>query len=203
MLGVAEMGRSANESHYVEILASLANGVDPFSRELLPEDSIIHHPAVIRALFHAVGRLKPSADQATRDINVQKGRERSHRAGRPWSTDEDRNLIQSFRSRVPFHQIAEGHGRSKGAIISRLVRIGEIQPRPLAELNESGNQSATANKDWKKDRPNAGKPWTKEEDERLRVLHSQNTDILEIARTLGRGEFAVDVRLHKLGLVGG
>jgi hypothetical protein len=49
-------------------------------------------------------------------------------AGTPWSQDEDARLIREFDSSMTISQIALQHGRTSGAITSRLVKLGRIDP---------------------------------------------------------------------------
>jgi hypothetical protein len=47
--------------------------------------------------------------------------------------------------------------------------------------------------------PNAGKPWSAEEDEMLEAVFSAGGDIKPLAQALGRTPFALESRLVKLG----
>ncbi|HUR81380.1 MAG TPA: hypothetical protein VM733_11475 [Thermoanaerobaculia bacterium] len=49
-------------------------------------------------------------------------------AGTPWSQDEDARLVREFDASMTIAQIALQHGRSSGAITSRLVKLGRIDP---------------------------------------------------------------------------
>lgn len=51
-------------------------------------------------------------------------------------------------------------------------------------------------------RPNSGKPWSGDEDERLESLFCHQTDIIDIAEELGRSPAAVRHRIEKLDLEG-
>ena len=48
------------------------------------------------------------------------------RVGERWSNDEDQKLSCSFYGGVDFKIIAHNHQRSKGAIISRLKKLGHM-----------------------------------------------------------------------------
>ncbi len=61
------------------------------------------------------------------------------------------------------------------------------QDRPIAE--------------WKKLRPHAGKSWSSDDDNTLLADFSAGLSVEEIASRLGRGVFAVQVRLCKLGRI--
>lgn len=51
------------------------------------------------------------------------------RNGEPWTPSEDDYLLASWRSGIPIRDIANAHGRTEGAITSRLPRIGVIEER--------------------------------------------------------------------------
>lgn len=109
------------------IIALLANGIDPETGEILPTQSIINRPEVIRALVVAGMALEKAAKRAERDSLLPGN------AGRPWSEEEDQTLLARFDSGVPAKDIAAEHGRTRGAIAARLVRLGRITDRAEAD----------------------------------------------------------------------
>jgi len=50
-------------------------------------------------------------------------------AGRSWTNEEDKELLATFDSGTPVKVIAAKHGRTKGAIAARLVRLGRVKNR--------------------------------------------------------------------------
>ena len=101
---------------YSEILSSLADGVDPFTGEVLPEESLFNHPEVVRAFFCILDQLeKPSTSKKPLPEN----------AGKPWSQADDRALAKMFDSGCTRQEMKDYFKRSSGAIASRLVRIGK------------------------------------------------------------------------------
>jgi hypothetical protein len=110
-------------SEAVRIVQSLANGVDPLTGEALPDSSPYNEPKVIRALFESLRALEK--------LGQQDGRQRSFpdNAGKPWSTDEERSLVDAFDRGTPVRQMAAEHGRTEGAITSRLIRLGRLSDR--------------------------------------------------------------------------
>lgn len=60
---------------------------------------------------------------------------RPRNAGKPWTELEDRKLEDEFDSKMPISTIATEHGRTKGAIESRLVRLGKIS-KPNTESSD-------------------------------------------------------------------
>jgi len=115
----------ASHGHFrrLPFIEALASGLDPVTGDVLPEDSPLHHPQVIRALFTATRLIESQCVSALADSNNS----RPTRAGEPWDKDEDQKLAHAFHAGEPFSHIAEIHQRSRGAIVSRLVRLGCIQ----------------------------------------------------------------------------
>lgn len=113
----------------LDILKSLADGVNPYSGAPLPAESVYQHPDTVRALFHAIGLLgnvdapspkaQPSPRPSTRHGN----------AGKPWTEAEDRRLLEAFERGEPIETIATSHARSRVAVEARLAKFGRI-PMP-------------------------------------------------------------------------
>lgn len=105
------------------IIEALANGINPETGEVLSTQSTLHNPSIIRALFLAAKALDSAEKRAERSKALP------NNAGRPWSEDEDQQLLTLFDTDIPINDIAQKHGRTRGAITSRLVRLGRIQER--------------------------------------------------------------------------
>ena len=121
----------------LSILRAMASGVDPLTGEILPDDSILQRPQVIRALFYAICSLEYSRN-AIGSPSPGKQRQRADRvlpqnAGKPWSEAEDTLLCEHFDSGIPVNDIAKVHGRTRGSISSRLVGLGKIEVRNMAD----------------------------------------------------------------------
>ena len=116
-----------NTQEAAEILRALADGVDPFTGEIFPDDSPYQKPQVIRALFLALSVME----------GVPKGRKVKRvlpeNAVKPWEQAEDELLSTEFDAGTPVDEIARRHKRTEGAIRARLVRIGKITERSLAD----------------------------------------------------------------------
>lgn len=74
-------------------------------------------------------------------------------------------------------------------------RRQRTQPPP----DRSSRPPASSCPDWRALRPRAGRVWTPDEDEVLLLEFDAGLPLAEIAARRGRGEFAVEVRLCKLG----
>ena len=98
-----------------KLLSSLADGIDPFTGELLPQSHVCNQPEMIRA-FHEVLHVLPSPKKKSLPPN----------AGKPWTDIEEEKLLDEFDSGMTTTAIAKEHGRSRGAIESRLADLGKI-----------------------------------------------------------------------------
>jgi len=107
----------------IKTIQALANGIDPVTGELFPDTSPYNHPTIIRALFHSLKALERLSKREKRQRSLPKN------AGKPWSEQEDRLLVEAFDSCAPLKQIAVNHCRTKGAIAARLVRLGKVSGR--------------------------------------------------------------------------
>lgn len=101
-----------------ELLISLANGVDPLTGELLPEESVCNKVEIVRA-FHCILDALPDRPRTPRCENT----------GKPWTPEDDATLCIMFDSKKKRKDICAYFGRSEVGIASRLVRLGKIQKR--------------------------------------------------------------------------
>ena len=106
-----------------QIIRALADGVNPMTGEILPEDSIYNYPDIIRALFVVLEELSYKPNTL---------RDSKRNAGKPWTELEEDKLIDEFDSKIKISEIAREHGRTPGAIESRLVQLGLIPRRRFA-----------------------------------------------------------------------
>ena len=124
-----------------EILQALADGIDPYTGEQFPPDSPYQRADTVRALYAALQALTSPADAASspagkaaapKPVDPNKPRagvpRRSDlpKAGGPWTPEEEQRLREAFAAKKPFDAIAAEHGRSRGAITTRLVNLGLI-----------------------------------------------------------------------------
>lgn len=100
-----------------EILDFLSDGIDPFTGAFLDEDSICNQADVVRA-FHAiqVELEKKSGHKKLPESN-----------GKPWSDEAGQILIEMYDAGCTEKQLSEHFKRTKGAIHSRLKRLGKIE----------------------------------------------------------------------------
>lgn len=103
------------ENEYIKIIISLSEGVDPFTGEIFPTQSLYQQPDVIRALLYAVHRLKPKQQPL------------KARHGQAWSPDEENKIAEAFKSGSTISTIANQQQRSRGSIEARLAHLGLIE----------------------------------------------------------------------------
>ena len=117
------------EARALTIVTALASGVNPLTGELFAADSPYQSPDVIRALYIAMRALEAPGRRRTRGQGAA-----SSNAGKPWSDDEDRQLLSAFDNGQPLAELAHAHGRTRGGIQARLIRHGRLAPdgdRPI------------------------------------------------------------------------
>ena len=101
-----------------ELLSILADGIDPFTGEILQEDHVCNEPDMIRALHLAVQQLG--------NVKTSVTRSRPENAGKPWSEEDDRILCEMFERGCKRKEMKEYFKRTGGAIIARLEHLGKI-----------------------------------------------------------------------------
>ncbi len=101
----------------IEIIQSLADGVDPFSGERFASDSPYQQADTVRALHLALEGL----------TKLRRSTARKTGPGRAWTDEDEQKLLQAFDAKVDVEQIARDHERTKGAIWARLEKLGRIQ----------------------------------------------------------------------------
>lgn len=111
------------QTQALEIIRSLAAGVDPATGEVFPADSAYQQPDVLQALSLAVAALQQAASSARKIQSLPPS------TGKPWTADEDQQLIAAFESGSTPKQLAAAHQRTNGAVRSRLMKLGKLDVR--------------------------------------------------------------------------
>ena len=115
------------ETFYMEldkailIIKALSDGIDPNTGEQFPEDSPYQSPNTVRALFTALTALEKQQKTMMRQQNLPDS------AGKPWDEEEDNRLLHAYDADIEIEEISKHHGRTAGAIKSRLVKHGRIK----------------------------------------------------------------------------
>lgn len=100
-----------------EIINALAEGVNPLTGEILPDDHLCNTGDVLRALQFAANSLN------------KKKQNPPENAGKPWSEEDDDKLCKMFDAGISNREIKQYFKRTETGIASRLVRLGKIQER--------------------------------------------------------------------------
>ena len=99
-----------------ELLTILADGINPITGELLPDEDSCNQVEIVRALHSVIMEL----DNKNK-TPIKKYRENS---GKPWTEEEEKQLLEEYRVGLKVKEIAKAHERSNGAITSRLEKLG-------------------------------------------------------------------------------
>ena len=97
-----------------EIIATLAEGVDPTTGEILPNNSVCNKGEIVRAFYAVLNDL--DAKQPKKNLPAN--------AGKPWSAEEDAKLISCYEAGMPRKELCAKFERTSGSITSRLARLG-------------------------------------------------------------------------------
>ncbi len=110
-------------SEALRIIRSLADGVDPHTGEIFPDESPYQHPQVLRALFLAVRAMERLEDRQRRKGVLPAN------AGKPRDNAEDKVLCEGFDAGLKVGELAQKHRRTEGAVQSRLEKLGKVPSR--------------------------------------------------------------------------
>lgn len=113
-----------NDARALATLQALANGTDPVTGTIFPADSPYQHPDTVRALYHAIRALEAGTSRPK-----QPARNLPGNSGKPWSPDEDAQLVSAFAAGQSMEALAATHGRTRFAIEARLAKLGKV-PMP-------------------------------------------------------------------------
>ena len=113
------------------IVQALAEGRDPVSGNPLAATDVCQQPDVIRALMHTCEIVEIAA---RRERALQRSRlSLPVNTGKSWTDDEDRTLLQRFRTGASITDMATLHARTTGSIRARLEKLGQLKPAPTGE----------------------------------------------------------------------
>ena len=122
------------------IVSALANGVNPQTGEVFDIDSPYQSADVIRALYVAVRAL-----ETTTRTKLRPGRTRTpNNAGKPWTEQEDLELLEKFDEGMSIAEIARTHDRTAAGIQARLERHGRLPAQGLQWRGRNGKALARA-----------------------------------------------------------
>lgn len=107
----------------LHIVQTLAQGIDPHTGEAFPAESPYQHPDTVRALFQAAQALAATPARAAPQGTPAN-------AGKPWTDEDDRALVERFDAGRSIPELAAEYGRTRAAIQARLVKLGKLEPPP-------------------------------------------------------------------------
>ena len=113
------------------IVKTLAQGIDPTTGEVFPENSPYNDPKIIRALYKVCelawpsGRSKLSIEEK-RQRNLERGLPRN--AGLMWSDEHRDAVAEGFKNGRTIRELADEMERSLTAINAELIRQELISP---------------------------------------------------------------------------
>jgi hypothetical protein len=127
-----------DDNKALAIVSALANGVNPRTGEIFEVDSPYQSADVIRALYVAVRALEMSNRSKARNNRARM----PTNAGKPWTEQEDRELLERFDHGMSVPQLAQAHDRTLAGVQARLERHGRLQGQGLQWRGRSGNAPA-------------------------------------------------------------
>ena len=96
-----------------ELLEVLADGIDPLTGEVLPDDHVCNKGEIVRALHCAVEAL-----------SHRRKKPLPENAGKPWTEELDNELSRLFDEGMKRQALCAHFGRTAGTIQSRLEKLG-------------------------------------------------------------------------------
>lgn len=104
-----------------EIVSALAEGVDPTTGEILPDNSICNKGEVVRALYTVLNSLDEKKPKKNMPQN----------AGKPWTKEDEDLLVDLYQSGATKKDICKTLQRTATGIAARLVHLGIIESRDI------------------------------------------------------------------------
>ena len=104
-----------------EILFALAEGIDPTTGEVLPDNSVCNKGEIVRAFYAVLNHLEEKKLKKNLPAN----------AGKPWTIEDEVLLVSLYRSGTPKREICKTMQRTESGIAARLVHLGIIESRDI------------------------------------------------------------------------
>lgn len=96
-----------------EIIEALAEGIDPTTGEVLPDNHVCNKGEIVRALYVAL-----------KTMEAKPKRNQPENAGKPWTAEDDQLLTKLFNNGMSPKELSAHFERSSGSISSRLAKLG-------------------------------------------------------------------------------
>ena len=104
-----------------EIISALAEGVDPTTGEVLPDNSVCNKGEIVRAFYAVLNHLDEKKSKKNLPAN----------AGKPWTKEDEDLLVSLYRSGTPKRDICKTLQRTESGVAARLVHLGIIDNRDI------------------------------------------------------------------------
>ena len=104
-----------------EIIAALAEGIDPTTGEVLPDNSVCNKGEIVRAFYAILNCLDEKKPKKNLPAN----------AGKPWTKEDEDLLIRLYQSGASKKDICKTLQRTATGIAARLVHLGIIDNRDI------------------------------------------------------------------------
>ena len=108
-----------DEAKALSIVSALADGINPLTGEVFPTDSPYQATEIVRALYMARAALESKRRSRPRESVPAN-------AGKPWTVEEDRNLLAQFDGGRSIAELAELLERTLAGIQARLEKHGRL-----------------------------------------------------------------------------
>ena len=102
-----------------EIISALAEGIDPTTGEVLPDNSICNKGEIVRAFYAVLKHLDDNKPTKKLPAN----------AGKSWTKADEDLLVHLYRSGAPKREICNILQRSESGVAARLVHLRIIDDR--------------------------------------------------------------------------
>ena len=164
----------------IKIVTALANGVDLHTGEVMQIEGPFQNPNTVRALFLAIKGLELLEAKEKRSNRLPSS------AGKAWTTSDENELVEEFDTGSKIKELAEKHGRTVGAIRSRLIKLGKIESEDNKTIQLKGNNLPSNS-------------WTPEEDDQLIRDFDAEVPLRELSSKFCRNIGVIQTRLLTLG----
>ena len=132
-----------NTEKYTKVLEALAQGYDPVTGELFPDDSPYNHPDVIRALWIALDAMKGKSaprqrltTQEKQQKNIENGLPKNHMM--PWTDHGKETATRMFHDGKDVAECADVLHRKRSSVVSFWLKAHLINEEQRQRLVNDG-----------------------------------------------------------------